>query len=113
MKAEASIILTSKLSSGEFADGVFVGRECVTDDVDDGDSGGVIIPVFFIELQSAYGCAVSLTSCRSMVQRSIGQMKSKVEVKECGFLWSLYARFLPTEFTVGFSPCCGLDGLSA
>ena len=54
MKAEASIILTSKLSSGEFADGVFVGRECVTDDVDDGDRGGVIIPVLFTELQNAY-----------------------------------------------------------
>ena len=66
MEAEASIILTSKLSSGEFADGVFVGRECVTDDVDDGDSGGVIIPVFFVQLQNAYSSAVSLSSCRPM-----------------------------------------------
>ena len=44
--AESAKFLTSKLSSGEFTDGVFVGRGCVIDDVDDGDSGGVIMPVY-------------------------------------------------------------------
>lgn len=94
MEAEASIILTSKLSSGEFADGVFVGRECVTDGVDDGDSGGVIIPVFFVELQNAYSSAVSLSSCLSMGQDDKINGTNEVEVK-CGFGFGLCCKILP------------------
>ena len=48
---ESATFLTSKLSSGELTDGVFVGRECVIDDVDDGDSGGVIMPVYRREFE--------------------------------------------------------------
>jgi hypothetical protein len=44
--AESATFLTSKLSSGELTDGVFVGRGCVIDVVADGDSGGVIITVY-------------------------------------------------------------------
>ena len=49
--AESATFLTSKLSSGELTDGVFVGRGCVIDDVDDGDSGGVIMPVYWRKIE--------------------------------------------------------------
>lgn len=40
---------TSRLSQGELTEGVFVGRGCGVDEVDDGDKGGVNIPLVTLD----------------------------------------------------------------